>query len=375
MARAAKMETTKTPGVFKRGRRYTITYRDAEGKQRKESAPTYKEACALRVTRLHEVSRGESSLGRQTTLGDLVEDWYRDFSSAAYGVRERTVRDYRSQMTRYVLPLLGSKTKVTEIRPIKIRRLISALLQGDDDRKALQAATVKRVLVPLRKALDLAVEEGLIAANPVASVKVPVGRGVERCEKVKALSREDLKALLSAVDSEHRLFMDTVAATGARWSEAVAWKKKDLDRSNRCLRIERSLQQGEIASPKTENSRRRVKLSNSLFDRLERRLRKLDDDDFIFQRESGKPLDYPFCRREVLLPAAEKSGVEVGGFHTLRHTAASILFDSGSNIKEVQHFLGHSNPGFTLDTYIHLIDERRSPIIDLKTELDQISKE
>lgn len=44
------------------------------------------------------------------------------------------------------------------------------------------------------------------------------------------------------------------------------------------------------------------------------------------------------------------------GFHTLRHTCASMLFDVGRNVKQVAEWLGHSDPGFTLRTYVHLID-------------------
>lgn len=45
------------------------------------------------------------------------------------------------------------------------------------------------------------------------------------------------------------------------------------------------------------------------------------------------------------------------GFHTFRHTCATLLFLSGWNAKQVQHFLGHADPGFTLRTYVHLLPE------------------
>jgi Phage integrase family len=44
-------------------------------------------------------------------------------------------------------------------------------------------------------------------------------------------------------------------------------------------------------------------------------------------------------------------------FHTLRHTCASLLFEAGRNVKQVQEWLGHSDPGFTLRTYVHLMDD------------------
>ena len=42
---------------------------------------------------------------------------------------------------------------------------------------------------------------------------------------------------------------------------------------------------------------------------------------------------------------------------TLRHTCASILFGRGYNAKQVQKWLGHHAASFTLDTYIHLLDD------------------
>jgi integrase len=44
-------------------------------------------------------------------------------------------------------------------------------------------------------------------------------------------------------------------------------------------------------------------------------------------------------------------------FHTFRHTCASLLFEAGRNVKQVQEWLGHATPSFTLETYVHLMDE------------------
>jgi integrase len=54
-------------------------------------------------------------------------------------------------------------------------------------------------------------------------------------------------------------------------------------------------------------------------------------------------------------PAAEEIDCRWAGWHTLRHTCASMLFARGRNIVQVQRWLGHHAPSFTLDTYIHLL--------------------
>ena len=85
-------------------------------------------------------------------------------------------------------------------------------------------------------------------------------------------------------------------------------------------------------------------------------------------RAPVRPLT-PNVYRRALAPAAIGAGfkveVEVKGkkkvrsavsFHTFRHTCASLLFEAGRNVKQVQAWLGHADPGFTLKTYIHLMD-------------------
>ncbi|GAA1294145.1 tyrosine-type recombinase/integrase [Streptomyces javensis] len=41
--------------------------------------------------------------------------------------------------------------------------------------------------------------------------------------------------------------------------------------------------------------------------------------------------------------------------HALRHAYASVLLDAGESVKALSEYLGHSDPGFTLRTYTHLL--------------------
>ena len=59
----------------------------------------------------------------------------------------------------------------------------------------------------------------------------------------------------------------------------------------------------------------------------------------------------------VYKPAAVKAGVPWATLHTLRHTCATDLFRARKNAKQVQEWLGHHSASFTLDTYIHLLEE------------------
>ena len=74
-------------------------------------------------------------------------------------------------------------------------------------------------------------------------------------------------------------------------------------------------------------------------------------------------------RRERTSTAFETGGRECGGsvgrLHAFRHTAPTLLFAAGANFVVVQRFLGHHLAAFTLDTYVHLFEERRGQALDL----------
>jgi len=62
------------------------------------------------------------------------------------------------------------------------------------------------------------------------------------------------------------------------------------------------------------------------------------------------------------------------GMHALRHAYASVLLDAGESIKALSEYLGHSDPGFTLRTYTHLLpsseSRTRKAIDDALTEAE-----
>ena len=55
-------------------------------------------------------------------------------------------------------------------------------------------------------------------------------------------------------------------------------------------------------------------------------------------------------------PTAEEAGVPWIGFHTFRHTCATRLFADGRNAVQVQRWLGHHSPAFTLSVYVDLLN-------------------
>ncbi len=77
----------------------------------------------------------------------------------------------------------------------------------------------------------------------------------------------------------------------------------------------------------------------------------------MFATRAGTPLDYACMYNRVLKPAARRAAVPWAAFHTLRHTCATMLFRNGLNAKQVQMWLGHHSPAFTLAVYVHLLTD------------------
>lgn len=52
-------------------------------------------------------------------------------------------------------------------------------------------------------------------------------------------------------------------------------------------------------------------------------------------------------------------------FHSLRHTHATKLLESGANIKDIQKRLGHSKLSTTMDTYSHVTDKMENETVTI----------
>jgi integrase len=83
-------------------------------------------------------------------------------------------------------------------------------------------------------------------------------------QKVKALSRTELAALLDESPDEWRLLFTLLALTGLRISEAIALTGADVHFGKRQVRVRRRLVKGTLAPPKSKFGRRDVRLSAGL---------------------------------------------------------------------------------------------------------------
>jgi integrase len=68
------------------------------------------------------------------------------------------------------------------------------------------------------------------------------------------------------------------------------------------------------------------------------------------------------------VPTASTSLYSWAGFHTFRHTFASLHLSRGTNIVQLSRALGHHSPAFTLTRYTHLLPGDEAPALDLDLE-------
>jgi hypothetical protein len=91
---------------------------------------------------------------------------------------------------------------------------------------------------------------------------------------------------------------------------------------------------------------------------LEARWLLVDDvEGLVFPSEAGTVIDSSNLMERVLKKAGREAGVPWVGFHTFRHSCATMLFRAGWNAKQVQMHMGHHSPAFTLATYVHFLDD------------------
>ena len=363
---AAKLVKTKTPGIYKRGGRYVFSYR-VNGKQRWESCRTLEEARRCKAARQTDIGRGEFEERSRVTLHVYATEWVKRYQGRGRrGFRDSTRDDYRRMLEQYALRYFPAGVKLTEVTPGGVAGFVGWLCDpSKQDGTLLSDKTIRNVMGPLRACLATAVREGLVRSNPARDIDLPHRPAVSASddeEDVRALSREQLEMLLRVIPRRHRVFFQLLAATGLRVSEAIAlqWRHIELDGSSPHIKVRRGIVRGKLGPPKTRHSKRDVPISHALVLELRKHRLKSEwggDDELVFTATNGACVHVGNLRRRVLKPAAEEAGVAwAAGFHSLRHTCASLLFAEGRNAVQVQRWLGHHSAAFTLSTYVHLLD-------------------
>ena len=174
---------------------------------------------------------------------------------------------------------------------------------------------------------------GVTLDRPEIPERIAYAREPRRLPVV--LSADEVVRFLEAVPSlKSRTALTTAYAAGLRVSEVVALKVADIDSGRMLIRVE----QGKGGKD------RYVMLSAQLLAILRTYWRLAKPRHWLFPgRDEEHPID------QTVLHAACRSACEAAGLtkhvtvHTLRHSFATHLLESGADIRIIQVLLGHTN--------------------------------
>lgn len=392
------------PGFWRRGRTVTFKYRDQRGRQRWATAGTLREAKRKRAAIETDVARGEYRHRASVDFKTYARRWVKTYQGrTSRPVNEQTRADYERRLEQDAIPFFQSM-RLGDIEPqdvkayahhVATRRRQTA--RKGDELRPLSANSVRLALAPVKALFATAFEEGVIRVNPAAGVRIAVPRSVVDVDEdetgVRALTAPELAGVLEAVRCEAcnrldepeadcqrcedwRLFFTTLAQLGLRIGELVELRWRDIGAAGPgTVKIRRRHYRGTIGPPKSKYGRRTLRLPDDLARALwqHRKRTHAGDADLVFTLRNGARVDPSNLMSRVLKPAARRAGVGGWvGFHTFRHTCATLLFTAAKwNPKQVQLYLGHHSAAFTVDTYIHLLpdDVPEPPMLSTVSEL------
>jgi integrase len=302
---------------------------------------------------------------RPLSVRDYAKDFYSvvckycEHQRAEKGLSERT----RVQKRRYVNTYILTDEKLMAMRLAEVTRadveafrarLLKTHFEG------VPCRTAQAVIEVVKTILGQAVEQGLIAQNPI--FRLPTGRYEYHARD--ALSEEQLDALLMRDNfGSDRMYIATMvaAATGMRAGEVRGLKWKDLDKDLKLIKVERALDQNSAKEQPPKWGKTRVCPYPSIIRELLEPLR-ADGEEFVFAWKGGS-LNYQrwkTCFGKV----CTKAGISTT-LHGLRHTLNTCLLFRGISDAVIRAALGWSDPKIQ-ERYTHITFGQgyHSPIID-----------
>lgn len=194
-----------------------------------------------------------------------------------------------------------------------------------------------------------------ILNKPFSLEEIPIKKKEKQLPKV--ISKEKIKQMINLTENlKHRLIIKLLYSSGLRLQELLNIKRKEID-----------FERGIIHVKKGKGNKDRITLiSESLkMDLLKYYSNNIFKTEYVFEGRNGK-----YTKKSVqksLDIAGKKVGLKVTP-HMLRHSFATHLLESGTDIRHIQKLLGHSDLK-TTEIYTHVSTKDLSKI---KSPLDSI---
>jgi len=198
----------------------------------------------------------------------------------------------------------------------------------------------------------------VVLSRPGMVLEIPYAKRPRRVPIV--LSQNETRRLIEAADKiRDRALIMVGYAAGLRVSEIVNLRIEDIDSDRMMLHV----RQGK------GDKDRLVPLSPALLDVLRRWWRTFKPTTWLFPGEDGKRPLHPVTVRNIVRDAAKRAKIRKRVTpHTLRHTFATHLLETGVDVKTVQALLGHHRLSSTMH-YNHVV---RQLVTATKSPLDAL---
>ena len=239
-------------------------------------------------------------------------------------------RPHQLERLKNLLPFFADRPIGSITKP-----LLREFRQQRMARRPIVDATVNRDLAVLRHLLYWAVDEGILAANPLARLKLPRERRAQR----PVLRLDEERKLLAAAAPHLRPLIIVGLDTGMRRGEILhqRWEHVELDRQ--LLRVTKS---------KTyEGEGREIPLTTRVLELLT-----------PWQEPSGIVFGYRGHRiRQIKTAwshALKKAEIRHVRFHDLRHTFNTRLLEAGVLQEVRKAIMGHVSGGGINAVYTHI---------------------
>jgi integrase/recombinase XerD len=167
------------------------------------------------------------------------------------------------------------------------------------------------------------------------------------------------KMLRSTSNTKHKTMLMLAYSTGIRLSEIINLELTDIDSARMVVLVRRG---------KGKKDRHTV-LSPLMLQQLRTYYKMYKPKKYLFEGADGGQYGYRSVQ-EVFKQAKERVGIKIpGGIHTLRHSFATHLMETGTDIRIIQELLGHSK----LETTMRYTHVSSAQIQKVTSPLDHLS--
>jgi integrase len=251
------------------------------------------------------------------------------------------------------MPMWG-EYKLSDVRTVAVESWLQSVPLSDGSR-----AKIRNVMSAL---FSHAMRWELYDRNPITLVR----QSAKRESLPDVLTAEEIRSLLSELKEPYRTLVFLAATTGLRASELLALQWQDVDFDAGQIRLSRGIVDQKITTMKTEASRKSLPLTTELALVLANWRAKCtynQSHDWVFaslDKKGTQPLWPENILRRHVRPAVERAGItKQVGFHTFRHSFATILTSNKEDVKTAQELLRHANSRITMDIYTQAINSTK----------------